>query len=53
LYESNQDTSKRVRLTGSRLPSLDDKLYEAFAKLRSQSIEISGDDLVTKANEIK
>ncbi len=44
---------RELRLTGSRLPSLDDKLYETFAKLSSQNIEISGDDLVTKANEIK
>ena len=39
-YETNQATSKRVRLTGSRLPSLDDRLYDKFVQFRSQNIEV-------------
>ncbi len=53
LYETNEATAKRVRLTGSRLPSLDDKLYETFVNLRSQRVEVGGYDLVEKASEIK
>ena len=49
IYESNKSSSKRVRLTGSRLPLLDQKLYESFAFLRDNQVEVSDEDISTKA----
>ena len=53
IYESNQLATSRVRLTLSRLPTLDQKLYESFTFLRSKNVEVSSLDFVTKATEIK
>jgi hypothetical protein len=53
LHETNQSMISRVRLTSSRLPQLDQQLYDAFVNLRSKKVEISGEDVATKAIQIK
>jgi len=52
-HESNQTSSKRVRLTCGRLPSLEDQLYEEFVELRSRKNVVGCNDLIEKASEIK
>ena len=67
LHESNQFGNSRVRLTPSRLPTLDKKLYESLTYLGSNNVEmkekclslgskngqVSTLDFVNKAVEIK
>ncbi len=35
------------------MPELDQQLYDAFVDLRSKKVEISGEDIATKALQIK
>ena len=53
LYESNQSSSSRIRMSQSRFPHVDQHLYQSFSFLRSKNIEVSGLDFMIKASEIK